>query len=424
MKRSSSSSHLARASGVTLIELMVAMVISMILLFAVYQVLTYTEGRKRTTTSINDINQTGAYNAQLVDTIVRQAGSGFAPLSSYAYGCALSAKKNGANIFPATTLPAPFANVKPTGTAGEFRLSPILIVPDATTPGISGQPSDVLVVMSGTASFADLPVNVSVIPVNGSTSVSLDSTAFYKPNDLLLISDVTGATATTVHPCSIEQVSSAFDTLASPTSLPFAGAYSQALPTAFTDQAVVSNIGNVVSNNSPTFALLGVGDNNTLYSFDLLKAGSDSPAIVTDGVFEMHALYGVDKDGDGKVDSWFSPKLPDTVSAEYGTKALMDGSSNAAILLSKIKAIRLGLIFRTSLQETSAADSTVPACSSTVAASAQQNGCVGPASVVLFSGLKDPIGRDLSVTRAFTSAERIYRYRTVDVVIPLRNNLL
>nr|WP_169558551.1 PilW family protein [Uliginosibacterium gangwonense] len=403
---------------------MVAMVISMILLFAVYQVLTFAEGRKRTTTSINDINQTGAYNAQLIDTIVRQAGSGFAPLSSYAYGCALSAKKNGANLFPATTLPAPFTNVKPTGTAGEFRLSPILIVPDATTPGISGQPSDVLVVMSGTASLADMPINVSVIPVNGSTAVSLDSTAFYKPNDLLLVSDVTGATTTTVHPCSLEQVSSTFDAAASPTSLPFAGTYAQALQTSFTEQAVVSNIGNVVGNNPPTFMLLGVGDNNTLYSFDLLKASSDSPSIITDGVFEMHALYGVDLDGDGKVDSWFSPKVPDPVSASYGTKALMDGSITAVALLSNIKAIRLGMIFRTSLQETSAADSTVPACTAAVAGSAQQNGCVSPASIVLFNGLKDPANRDLSVTRTFTSAERIYRYRTVDVVIPLRNNLL
>lgn len=421
MNRPVSPFRLGRCAGVTLIELMVALGISMILMLAVYQVLTFAEGRKRTTTSVSDINQAGTYSAQVVDNWIRGAGSGFAPIASYAFGCKLNAKKNGTAVLPAASLPAPFANVKPTGTAGVFRLAPVLIVPDATTPNISGQPSDVLVIMAGTAGIGDLPANVAATPTSGGTSVTLDNTISYAANDIVLVTDQT-VTGSAIHDCMVEQVTTPF-TASTATTLPFSGTYAQGLGS-FTASAMVSNIGNVVANNPPTFTLLGVGDNNTLYSYDLLQSSSTSSSIVADSVFEMHALYGVDTTGDGKIDGWYSPKVPTAATAIYGTTALMAGTSGAATLLGQIKAIRLGLIFRTSLQETSAADSAVQACTTTVAASSKQDGCVGPAKIELFKGLTDPSNNDISVTRSFTAAERIYRYRSADVVIPVRNNLM
>ena len=47
--------------GMTLIELLVAMLISLVLSLAIFGVLASSEGLKRTTTSVNDINQTGNY---------------------------------------------------------------------------------------------------------------------------------------------------------------------------------------------------------------------------------------------------------------------------------------------------------------------------------------------------------------------------
>jgi prepilin-type N-terminal cleavage/methylation domain-containing protein len=62
------------AAGFTLVELLVAIVISLVLTLAITTVLIRTEGSKRTTTSVNDINATGSYAAFVLDRAVRSAG--------------------------------------------------------------------------------------------------------------------------------------------------------------------------------------------------------------------------------------------------------------------------------------------------------------------------------------------------------------
>jgi len=47
--------------GFSLIELMVAATIFLVLSIAIFQVLSTNEGQKRTTTSVNDIDQAGNY---------------------------------------------------------------------------------------------------------------------------------------------------------------------------------------------------------------------------------------------------------------------------------------------------------------------------------------------------------------------------
>jgi type IV pilus assembly protein PilW len=139
---------------------------------------------------------------------------------------------------------------------------------------------------------------------------------------------------------------------------------------------------------------VGVGDHNTLYSYDLLQTVDTPLQARAEGVFELHALYGVDTDGDGKVNDWVSPS-----SGAYALASLSDGTSAAASLLKNIKAVRVGLILRTSLPEKDE---------------------VSPAKLELFSDL----GSTLAFTRALDSTEQHYRYRTIEATIPLRNNLL
>jgi len=97
------------------------------------------EGRKRTSTSVNDINQAGNWAAYTLDKWVRSAGSGFADGDGKAFNCVLRANRNGTKILPRTAaLPAPFASVS-TGTANYFKLIPLLILPDQTTPSVSAR---------------------------------------------------------------------------------------------------------------------------------------------------------------------------------------------------------------------------------------------------------------------------------------------
>jgi type IV pilus assembly protein PilW len=335
-----------------------------------------------------------------IDKWVRSAGSGFSQGAAYTFGCKLFAKNASGTVLPApSTLPAPFDSIN-LGTAGEFRLAPILIAPHQTTPAVSGQPSDALIVMAGSAGYGETPVDLADVPA--AATLPMTNIVSFNPSDILLVANRQGG-AGTLQPCMIEQVST---TAPSAGNVPLAGAYAGATIgtaslTAMPLESSVVNLGNIANNNPPTFLMIGVGANNTLYTYDMLKSGTTPLLPVADGVFELHALYGVDTDNDGLVDSWVDPYTSTT----YSTTALMAGTQSASVLLQSIKAIRVGLIMRTSLLEKPLAG--VP---------------VGPATVTLFSdigGATPP-----TYTRTFTATERQYRYRTIETTIPVRNAML
>jgi type IV pilus assembly protein PilW len=202
----------------------------------------------------------------------------------------------------------------------------------------------------------------------------------------------------------IEQVDSGYTAGSNATALPLAGTYyassikdkGGAIRNLidFSNNALAMGIGNSAG-NPPSFQMFGVGDNNVLFQYDLLQGGAyDTPIPIADGVFEMHALYGVDTNNDGLVDTWIDPS---TAGYDYAT--LESGTVAANNTLLTIKAIRLGLIMRTSLPEKAPVTT-------------------GP--LVLFSDL----GTTLTFTRTLAAAEQNYRYRIIESTIPLRNSLL
>jgi type IV pilus assembly protein PilW len=68
-------------------------------------------------------------------------------------------------------------------------------------------------------------------------------------------------------------------------------------------------------------------------------------------------------------------------------------------VIAKIKALRVGLILRTELAEKAAVSGT---------------------SLNLFADL----GSDLKFTRSLSETEQRYRYRTVELTVPLRNAMM
>ena len=385
--------HAAR--GMTLIETMVALVIGMVLTLAVFSVMATFEGRRRTLTSTSDLEQAGTLAMFQLERWVRTAGSGFVQSAEYAYGCALNAAKSSAQILPASTLSAPFAGVNP-GTSGVFRLAPVMILPGQTTPGASGSGSDVLVLMSSGASSGE-----TATLFNGAAAaaqLTLVNSVAFTANDLVLLADQQPAAAGGIAPCLLTQAGSTAiagtETTMALSGTWYAPTVNSVSPTSFSDTAAALTLGNPGLNRPPAFQLVGVGDNNTLYTYDLLKTSATPLQARGEGVFELHALYGVDSDGDGFVDSWVSPS-----SGSYTVAALSAGTEAAATLLRTIKAVRVGLILRTSLPEKVVAQS---------------------GTLKLFSDL----GSTLEFSRTLTTAEQKYRYRTMEATIPVRNNLL
>jgi type IV pilus assembly protein PilW len=370
--------------GFSLVELMIALVVGLLASMAVYSVMSVNESRKRTTTSVNDIDQAGAYALYQLGQSVRNAGSGLGmAYNEYqdvtsTLGCPLHAARSGSQIMPAGTFPAPFASVSTT-----VRLAPIVIM-----DGAAGTGGDVIVSMSGSSGLAEVPTKFSSSASN-LLQLNLENIVGYRANDLVLLLD-----AASTQPCFISQVNSTFTAEEDESVLPLAGTFYQA--TIGGNTITSANTFAVNLGQSPAFTMLGVGSNNTLYKYDLFRtsaatAADANPAIFVENIYQMQALYGVDIDGNDAVASitWVPP------TGNYAAANLLNGTSAASARLATIKAIKIGLVLRSDLDETKT---------------------VSNSTLTLFSDTTSPITVNLNPVT--------YRYRAFEATIPLRNNLL
>lgn len=405
------SKFLARAAqrGLTLVELLVALVIGLVVVLAVTSVVTVGEAHKRSTTSTNDMGQSGSYAAYAIDRLLRSAGSGFAQTGTRGvFGCRLSAaRKIGATattILPrtASAFPAPFDTLlggAGAAAAGNLRVAPFLIAKGATAGA-----SDTLVVMGGNAAAGDVPRRIrSGFP--GNDNLRLDNTIGLANGDIGLVSIDNG---TFDSDCLIEQVNvtdaTAFAAAGNEV-LPMGGRYftstgaTTSLATlAAGGTALFTPLGNVGANNLQ-FQLIGVNANRTLVAYDLLRAagtgsdeGTDASAMqaLADGVVALYAVYGVDTDSNGTADTWIDP-----AATGYAIGTLM----LAPDTMRHIVAARVALVMRGSLYEKEP---------------------VTKASLTIFEDLGTTKQRTLNIA----ASDRNFRYRVIDTTIPLRNMLL
>jgi type IV pilus assembly protein PilW len=408
-----------RLGGFTIVEMMVAMLVGMVVVLSITSVQKAFEGQRRTTTSSNDIDNAGAYVLSQLDGMLRSAGSGFTQAYTQTYGCQLNAANGGTTVLPsnAITAQAPFANFL-TGIGGTVRMAPVLIVP-ANTPlaqlNSTSSSSDVLMIMAGAGYAANLQTAL-VAPAPTATTLNMESTAAFGANDLVLL--MNPATPTGPAACSIEQVSSAFAPGAGVTALPLGGNYyatNPVSPATFLIGGAAVGIGNPAKGNFPVFQVVGVGAGNQLYSYDLLNLQGLNPQVplpIGDSVMELHAKYLTTVTGG----NGFVGIDPST--GNFAPAQLMNGSSLASTNLNSIKAVRIGLILKSPLME-----------------KLNAGVHVAPAQIQLFSDLADANGNPLTYTRTLsstncsntdpvTSCELDYRYRAVELTVPLRNPII
>lgn len=386
MKRTPLPRRVGRVSrGFSLVELLVAMAIGLILTLAITTVMSNSEGAKRSITSTNDANQTGTYVSYVLDRTLRSAGSGYAQRWNEAFGCRINASRDNQVMLPRTTpLPDPFAAM-PTTVA----LAPVVI-----TKGAGANGSDILTIMTGTGGFGETAQRVMPSSIT-STGLRLPNTLGLRGNDLLLLVEEGLG-------CMLQQVQNGF-TGTSDQQVLFSGRYytttgtsvsMASYGTSTTSTTYALHLGNAVD-NAPIFQMIGIGANNTLMSYDLLRiADADAAVPMAEGVVQMRALYGVDTTGDGRQDMWVDPGT-----APYNAATLVDGSAASRLNLRRIVSVRLGLVLRgTSIERED----------------------VAPSTITLF----DDLGAPLSQTLQLTTAERKQRHRAIEVTVPLRNVLL
>ena len=386
---------------------MVATTIFLGVSIVVFSTLGNYEGHKRATTSVNDIDQEGSYALYELGLWIRSSGSGFARNYLQSYGCKLNVIKSSNTILPApAAFPNPFSAVGQT-----LRLAPAIIYSGASQSG-----SDVIAVMSGSGGFEQVSQNLQSVPT--SSALNPAQAHSVNPNDLLLVTDF--ASSGLMSDCLIEQVSGSYTAGSTPISL--AGTYYTSGPSASgtkqlsgysvsgTYTGIGTYTGTVTTSNVPTFLLIGVGptpnssntlttpaQNNSLFIYDVLQTGGLTVSVpIADNVLEMHALYGVDTNGDGIIDTWEAP----TTTTGYDSGTLTNGSTTSAAILRSIKAIRVGLILRTDIAEKSNITESQP---------------------VLFQDLGSSLQYPPSTAAAYDTH---YRYRTLESTIPVRNNYL
>lgn len=396
-----------RARGFSLIELMVAMAIGLIVTLAITRVMIATDDSKRRSTSTNDTVQAGMYSSFILERAIRQAGTGYTQKLNELFGCRINASKTsntpgGPRLLPATApFPAPFANA-----ALDRRLAPVLIEQDAANTG-SEVRGDVITVLSGAGGKSELPLRATTFNAALPANFSVQFAGEYVAGSLVLIGgDRTDALGNPIRDCMVQQVAAPPATR----QLTLGGDYFSLTGgtvnfSDFTSMSIVhaAQLGVVgatpAQSNLPLFQMFAVGDDATVFSYDLLRTGAtetaNAPQPVSDSVVEMRALYGVDTDLDRAHNGWQDPGA-----APFRYADLTDGSTGALQRLKQINSIRLGLIVRSPLQEKEE---------------------VAPTELVLFRGLMSANGGSLERTRTLTADERVYRYRVLETVIPLRN---
>jgi type IV pilus assembly protein PilW len=386
--------HLSR--GFSMVELMVAMVISLIGVIIIFQVFETSEGVRRTATSGGDAQQNGAVALYFMERDLRNAGMGIND-TIYA-GCNMIGSDSD------RTTP----NFPPLG-------NPMILAPAFITAGANAKTPDQLTVFYGSqiqiANSTTLVANM-ILPTS---PLTVQSRFAFRPGDLLLLlepgsgkncvfMEVTSLPATPSN--QVNHDPGAYGASFSARFNPAAGmgvTYGGANTANVTR---VFNLGNLhddvtfpASQNvtRPVYNLYSVAANNALTASNAFVISGGVPAVnsVADNIVHMRADYGVD-DGvnDGSV----------TYNTVYAANdGVVDRYISATPNWSQVIAVRVAVVARSALAEKPAAGGAV--CDTTTAAPTW-SGNTGAARAF-----------DLSADPNW----KCYRYRVFETTVPLRN---
>ena len=377
--------HLSR--GFSMVELMVAMVISLIGVIIIFQVFETSEGVRRTATSGGDAQQNGAVALYFMERDLRNAGMGINDTIYYAPVCNMIGSDS------SRTTP---------------NLPPMILAPAFIAAGANAQTPDQLSVFYGSqnqiANSTTLVANM-VLP----TSPLTVQTRFgFRPGDLvLLLEPGSGKNCAFMEVTSLPAVPSnqinhdpgTYTLAAGLVSVParFNPAAGMGVTYGGANTASVArvfNLGNLhddlnfpASQNVtlPVYNLYSIAANNTLTVSNAFVISGGEPAVnsVADNIVHMRADYGVD---DGPAND-----------------GILDRYISATPNWSQVIAIRIAVVARSALAEKPAGGGAT--CNTTTVPPTWSGDTGGARSF------------DLSADPDW----KCYRYRMFETTVPLRN---
>lgn len=364
--------------GMSLIELMVAMVIGLIGIIVISQVFAVSEGLKRTTTGGSDAQVNGNIGLFTIERELRFAGFGMVTNNSNMLGCNTLAH-NSARLGGVTDF--------------NFVMAPVLI-----TVGAAGAPDSIRVVYSNApnlvegnafavsaASGADFPLKNSAGIQVASLVVAFEHVPPAAPKDCSL-AEVTGfqpaALNTLIH--AVNGTAYSYTTSLG-TTVNLVAKHNKAggLGVAYTLNAMLFDMGRNPVVKTFTIANGKLRTESLIPYAPALDVDSDgdSDVEIADGIVQMKAQYGKDTDGDRIIDTW------DTV------------TPTTAALWMQVRAIRIALLARSAQYERTQVTPAAPTWQ-------QDNG-----TAVAFTMTNPADGTDW----------RNYRYSVYQTTVPVRN---
>ena len=398
-------------AGLSMVELMIAMVIALIGTIIMFQVFEVSEGIKRSTTTGGDAQQNGVIGLYVMENDLRQAGMGFNDTSLT--GCTIQ-------VNDTTRSPAAYT----------LRLVPVQI-----TSGGNASTPDRLTVFYGSQQIVGnattLSKTLTLSPVPDVTFQVQNAFGTRVGDIVVLMEPATTKDCTLQEVTSVNMNTNVLGRAAAPYLLDWSTGQSK---TARFNQATASpatygasgsnatrvfNLGNLYDSagnyayNGPTMPVYNtyaVSTTTLTVASAFNTTGPAAPAAVADNIVHMRALYGLD---DGTNDA--------TVPYQVGAAAAGDGKIDRFVDAPKfatlgspwssVIAVRLVLVARSAQPEIGSGGPGT-ACDTTTAYptwSAQNWPAVSPALSM--------ISLDLSADGNW----KCYRYKTFETTVPLRN---
>ena len=341
--------EILRQRGVGLVETMIGLVIGMLIVLVIFQVYQVHEGQKRTATGGSDAQQNAGYGLFMIGRDISIAGNGIASSATVLDGCAL--------------------------------LRPIPVV---ITAGATDNDPDSITVLYGGSSSLSTPVaflnNATIASASSAGPYQVPSPIGFSPNDVIVAVQGTNCTLSTINANGI--VVSSTTGYATITHTPIAG---NMATTYNAVNAALVNLGQAASAGKDTALNRIVYSVNTgtstLQSQNQLPANGPINPVVSD-VVNVKALFGLDTDNDGAIDTW---------QAASGNWSAANLPTQPLATLQQVRAVRVAIVTRSAQYEKDAVTA-------------------GPLSI---------LGGAVSMT--LTADQQHYRYKVFETIVPLRN---
>lgn len=352
-------------AGVTLVELMVALVISAIAALVIQQVMAVFEGQKRTSSGGSDAQVNGAVALFSLEREIRQAGYGL-------FGGSGSLCPLGINIY-----------YNGTAVSNGGTLKPLAILDGGAGP-------DAIEFLRSDADFAAIPTSIIKNMPNSSAEVTADSTGGLAKNQIFLVAGKGGGKVCTLMQMSQDpqQTGNGWNLQHNPGQYP----YNPPNPnTVFTTAPtyeigdVVVNMGNFVHRRYQVLCERLTEVNPTLVVAPYTCANT-TPLV--DQIIDLQAQYGIAPVGSTQITQWCNATAT-SVCGNWTNPGTND--------VSRIRAVRIAIVARSvqfEKEQVSAANLTL-----------WEAGDAG----------------DPPPSRALTDDERHYRYKVFTTIVPIRN---